>query len=167
LTGNGFRLRRFTTADYAPAAAIAEEPDTACWINGMPAPDAEAMVRLCERERRKGSMLDLVIADADEDSYLGEVLLSTREHSCGEIAYVIAPEARGRGIATESVRLLTDWALASLALARIELRINPNNAASIRVAEKTGYQREGLLRSAMDIRGNRIDICVYSRLADD
>ena len=133
----------------------------------MPAPGAEAMVRLCERERRKGSMLDLVIADADDDSYLGEVLLFAQDHNCGEIAYVIASEARGRGIATEAVRLLTDWAFASLALSRIQLRINPHNAASIRVAEKTGYQREGLLRSAMDIRGNRVDVLVYSRLVTD
>ena len=133
----------------------------------MPARDAEAMVRLCERERRKGSMLDLVIADAEKDSYLGEVLLFAHEHGCGEIAYVIAGNARGRGIATEAVRLLTDWAFASLAIARIQLRINPDNSASIRVAEKTGYQREGLLRSAMDIRGNRVDVFVYSRLATD
>jgi RimJ/RimL family protein N-acetyltransferase len=133
----------------------------------MPAPDADTMVRLCERERRKGSMLDLVIADAADDSYLGEILLFTHEHNCGEIAYVITSDARGRGIATEAVQLLTDWAFASLALARIQLKIDPNNVASIRVADKTRYQREGLLRSAVAIRGNRIDVFIYSRLPND
>jgi RimJ/RimL family protein N-acetyltransferase len=125
------------------------------------------MVRLCERARRKGSMLDLVIADAVDDTYLGEVLLFAHEHNCGEIAYVIAPYARGLGVATEAVRLLTEWAFASVGLERIQLKIDPNNAASIRVAEKGGYQREGLLRSVMNIRGNRIDALIYSRLPSD
>jgi [ribosomal protein S5]-alanine N-acetyltransferase len=144
-----------------------EEAETARWVNGMPVPDADAMVRLCERERRKGAMLDLVIADAADDTYLGEILLFAHEHNCAEIAYVITSDARGRGIATEAVRLLTDWAFASLALARLQLKIDPNNIASIRVADKTGYQREGLLRSAVAIRGNRIDVFVYSRLPND
>jgi len=112
-------------------------------------------------------MLDLVIADAVDDSYLGEVLLFAHDHNCGEIAYVIAPAARGRGVATEALRLLTRWGFASLGLERIQLRINPGNTGSIRVAEKAGYQREGLLRSAMAIRGNRVDVFVYSRLPSD
>jgi RimJ/RimL family protein N-acetyltransferase len=167
LTGSGFRLRRFTVADYRPASATVEEVETARWVNGMPVPDADKMVRLCERERRKGAMLDLVIADAGDDSYLGEILLFAHEHNCGEIAYVITSAARGRGIATEAVRLLTNWAFASLEFARMQLKINPNNVASIRVAEKAGFTREGLLRSAVDIRGNRADVFVYSRLPDD
>jgi hypothetical protein len=67
-------------ADYRPASATVEEAETARWVNGMPVPDADKMVRLCERERRKGAMLDLVIADAGDDSYLGEILLFAHEH---------------------------------------------------------------------------------------
>jgi RimJ/RimL family protein N-acetyltransferase len=111
-------------------------------------------------------MLDLVIA-ADDDSYLGEILLFAHEHGCGEIAYGVAPQARGRGVASEAVRLLTDWAFTTLGLERVQLKIDPRNAASIRVAEKSGYQREGLLRSAVTVRGHRTDVFVYSRLRTD
>jgi RimJ/RimL family protein N-acetyltransferase len=167
LSAAGFRLRRFSVDDYAPAAMAAEEAETARFVNGMPAPDADSMVRLCERERRNGRMLDLVIANLDDDSYLGEILLFVRPHRCGEIAYVIAPHARGRGLATEAVQLLTRWAFVTLGLERAELKIDPANSASIRVAEKTGYQREGLLRSAVAIRGTRADAFIYSRLPSD
>lgn len=166
LSAAGFRLRRFTLNDYGPASATANDAESARFVNGMPAPDPAAMVRLCERERRKGTMLDLVIA-ADDDSYLGEILLFVHEHRCGEIAYVIAPDARGRGVATASVQLLTGWAFTVLGLERIQLKIDPRNGASIRVAEKSGYRQEGLLRSAVTVRGQRTDVFVYGRLRSD
>jgi ribosomal-protein-alanine N-acetyltransferase len=167
LIAAGFRLRGFSLDDWAAASAAADEAETARFVNGLPASSAAEMVRFCERERRKGSMLDLVIADNEDDSYLGEILIFAQAFQCGEIAYVVAPAARGRGVATVAVELLTRWAFDALELERIQLKIEPDNAASIRVAEKAGYQREGLLRSAGTVRGRRIDLLVYSRLRDD
>ena len=45
----------------------------------------------------------------------------------GEIGYVVAREARGRGVAGRSLRLVTDWALDTLGLQRVELHIDPEN----------------------------------------
>jgi RimJ/RimL family protein N-acetyltransferase len=87
--------------------------------------------------------------------------------SQGEIGYVIAPSARGQGIAGRALRLVTDWALDGLGLARVELHIDPDNVASIRVAERCGFVREGVLRSLYfkeDLRG---DTVVYSLLPGD
>ena len=50
---------------------------------------------------------------------------------------------------------------------RLQIRVDPDNAASQRVAEKAGYQREGLMRSALIVRGRRADVLVYSRLPGD
>jgi RimJ/RimL family protein N-acetyltransferase len=112
-------------------------------------------------------MLDLVIADRISDAYLGEILLFSREWQVGELAYVVAPVARGRGIATDALKLLSRWALDQLGLQRLELKADPNNVASQRVAEKAGYQREGLLRSSFVVRGRRSDSVLYSRLPND
>ena len=112
-------------------------------------------------------MLDLVIADRDTDAYLGEILLFSGEWQAGELAYVVAPFARGRGIATDALRLLSRWAFDQLGLERLQLKADPNNAASQRVAEKAGYQREGLLRSSFVVRGRRSDSALYSRLPTD
>jgi ribosomal-protein-alanine N-acetyltransferase len=80
---------------------------------------------------------------------------------------VIAPAARGRGIAPAAVRVLSEWAFSTLGLARLQVSIAPGNAASIRVAEKARYRYEGLLRSLKVIRGKRVDSLLYSRLPDD
>ena len=85
----------------------------------------------------------------------------------GEIGYVVAPEARGRGIAGRALGLLTRWGFAELGLARIELRIDPRNAASGRVAERAGYRLDGVLRSVAFKEELRSDIGVWSRLATD
>jgi RimJ/RimL family protein N-acetyltransferase len=84
-----------------------------------------------------------------------------------EAGYIVSPRARGRRIAVRALRLLTEWALDDLALERVELRITPENLASIRVAERCGYVREGVLRSVHFKRGGRSDLAVYSRLPSD
>jgi RimJ/RimL family protein N-acetyltransferase len=85
----------------------------------------------------------------------------------GEIGYAVGIEARGRGVATEAVRLLTDWGFAELGLERIELRIDVANGASDRVAEHCGYTREGILRNQHVKESLRGDVGVWSRLRTD
>jgi len=85
----------------------------------------------------------------------------------GEIGYVVAKEARGRGIATRSLRLVTDWALDTLGLLRVELHIDPANIASVRVAERCGYVHEGVLRSLHFKGDQRGDTAIYSLLPGD
>jgi RimJ/RimL family protein N-acetyltransferase len=75
------------------------------------------------------------------------------EVATGEIAYVIAPGVRGRGIASSAVTLLSEWAFMRLDLQRLQLSIRPDNVVSRRVAEKPGYSYEGTLRSTKLIRG--------------
>jgi RimJ/RimL family protein N-acetyltransferase len=85
----------------------------------------------------------------------------------GEIGYVVARDARGRGIAGRALRLVTDWALDDLHLERVELHIDPANEASIRVAERVGYMREGVLRSVHFKEDVRNDIVMFSLLRSD
>ncbi|GAA3085783.1 GNAT family N-acetyltransferase [Streptosporangium carneum] len=84
-----------------------------------------------------------------------------------EIGYGVHPLHRGRGYAPEAVRGLTRWAFDSTALHRIELRANLDNVASLRVAEKAGFVREGVLRlAAMEKDGPR-DVVVFGLLRSD
>lgn len=151
----------------APDHAAVEHPSSARWLNGLPTADPEVLIREAESERQAGRMLILTVADGADQRYLGALVLLVRELQVGELAYVIAPEARGRRLATHAVRLVTDWAFAALGLQRLQLRIDPENEASHTVAVRSGYQREGLLRSAFVVRGERRDVVMYSRLADD
>ena len=85
----------------------------------------------------------------------------------GEIGYVVAPAGRGRGLARRAVALLTRWGFEALGLERIELRIDPRNTASQKVAERCGYRHEGTLRSVAFKEGLRSDVGIWSRLRSD
>ena len=83
----------------------------------------------------------------------------------GEIGYVVVQAARGRGVAGRALGLITGWALGDLGLERLELRIDAENAPSIKVAERAGYHREGVLRSLHFKEDIRTDVVLYSLLA--
>lgn len=90
------------------------------------------------------------------------------EHLTSEVGYGMRPGARGRGHATEALSLISDWALRDCGLFRVELRAMVTNHASIRVAEKAGYTREGIARGAeRDADGVSRDMVVFSRIATD
>lgn len=57
-----------------------------------------------------------------------------------EIGYVLEPEARGYGFATEATAALIQWTFAHTNVAQIIAQIDPANAASLRVAAKLGMQ---------------------------
>lgn len=87
--------------------------------------------------------------------------------SVGQIGYWMKREARGRGVATRALRLVSEWGFEELRLARLQLITEPENLASQRVAEKAGFQREGLLRAFAEIKGRRPDFYIYSLLPGD
>jgi RimJ/RimL family protein N-acetyltransferase len=102
-------------------------------------------------------------------NFLGMVAIIRlhKEGREGEAGYIVAPSARGRGIASNALQLLTDWALGDFGLERVELRIDARNSASIAVAKRCGFVYEGTLRSLYFKDGIRSDTAVYSRLPGD
>ena len=120
-----------------------------------------------EDERRCGVGINLAVVDAvDQDAIWGAAsvydLLADQDRA--GIGYWLAPRARGRGLATRALRLLSGWALEELSIARLELTCAPDNLASQRVAERCGFRREGLLRSHMRFKGGRRDTVVHGLL---
>ena len=83
----------------------------------------------------------------------------------GEIGYWVAAAARGRGVASTAARLLSDFGFDTLGLRRIELNAAVGNAASRRVAEKAGFELEGIRRAWRTVGGVPADFAVYSRMA--
>ncbi len=68
---------------------------------------------------------------------------------------------------TRAVLLLSRWIFDNLAAERIEITIEPQNAASRAVAKRAGYAFEGVLRSYTEIKGQRRDMAMYSLLRGD
>ncbi len=81
------------------------------------------------------------------------------------LGYWVSATERGRGTCTRALRLLSRHALDELRLQRIELITDPDNVASQRVAEKVGFQREGVLRAHLRHPDGRIrDSVMFSLL---
>jgi RimJ/RimL family protein N-acetyltransferase len=121
-----------------------------------------------EEGRRDGTREAFAVVDGG-GTFLGLALAFgiDREGRQLELGYVVAPTARGRGVATRSLELLTEWALAELDALRIELWISVSNEPSKRVAANAGYRYEGTLRSFHFKQGIRDDFEVWSRLPSD
>jgi RimJ/RimL family protein N-acetyltransferase len=85
----------------------------------------------------------------------------------GELGYLVAPSARGRGVARAALSQLTDWAFTEHDLVRIELLISVGNEPSKRVAARCGYRFEGVLRSLYFKQGMHEDTEIWSRVASD
>ena len=84
-----------------------------------------------------------------------------------EAFYWVAPQARGRGVASEALELVTRWAFARHDIARVQLATHLANDASQRVAERCGFQREGVLRAWEPVKDSQPDVVMWSRLAAD
>jgi RimJ/RimL family protein N-acetyltransferase len=80
----------------------------------------------------------------------------------GEVGYWVAPWARSQHVAQRATRLLADWAFGQAGFQRLELYIEPDNAASCAVAERLGCEREGLLRGKAIVQGQRRDMALYA-----
>ncbi len=111
--------------------------------------------------------LRLAIACRDSGRLVGTIgfPLVAQPHRSAEIAYELSPEFWGRGIATQLCRLLVAWAHRHANVLRVQATALQSNTRSIRVLERAGFEREGLLRSYRLVRGAPGDFFMYSHIA--
>jgi len=102
--------------------------------------EAEAAI---QQINSSGDKPCFAIIEPQSGELLGNIALALDEPGdrSGEIMYWLAAPGRGRGIATQAVKVLCQWAFATLALEQIGLRTLVDNLASQRVAERAGFQR--------------------------
>jgi RimJ/RimL family protein N-acetyltransferase len=85
-----------------------------------------------------------------------------------ELGYSVTdPALRGKGVATEAAGLLVGWLFRNKKIARVQLTLIPENAASRRVAEKNGFRFEGVLRRCVFSQGKIVDLEMWSLLREE
>ena len=165
------RLRPWTLGDVPAVSAACQDPEISRWtVIPQEYTDQHATEWISAREtdRLAGKELSLAIVDHG-DELLGSIAMMNfdwPDHRA-EIGYWISREARGGGLCTRAVKLLSRWSLELLELERVELLAHPANEASQRVAERAGYTREGLLRRYRTRHGVREDLVMFSLLPED
>ncbi len=165
------QLRLWHPDDLDQMVAGMGDPDIARWTL-VPDPytlaDGEAWISSCSDQWLRGDAAPFAIVDdQDPRRVLGTTGFFVRTPAIGHAGYATFVHAHGRGVATRALCLLAEWAFAETSLARLELAVMPGNDASLRVAERAGFQVEGRLRSILDQRGVRRDGIMCSRLPTD
>jgi RimJ/RimL family protein N-acetyltransferase len=162
-------VRRLARRDSAAfARAFADDPTLGVMIGAETDPDA-AEVESQAGAERAGQLPALAIADANDDSFLGAIGLYRVDlrHRRGEVGFWLSPDARGRGVASRAVRLLTSWTFGTLGFERVEMTTTPDNAPSRALAAKLGFAEEGTMRSRNLERGRRVDVMMFAVLKDE
>jgi RimJ/RimL family protein N-acetyltransferase len=144
-------VRRFTRIAEPPPEGFARD-----WIAAY------------EEGRRDGSREGFAALEGDR-GFVGLGLAPTIDREAAEIelGYIVDRAARGRGVATQILGLLTRWAFEEAQAERAYLIIDVANSASARVAENCGYRLEGIMRSIHVKQRQRADAGLWSRLPAD
>ena len=168
----GFRLEPFSEQHVAELAAVLRDPDVLRFTRVPDPPSADFAARWVERYEagRADGTREAFAAVGESGEFLGIAFAPEIDAVAleAELGYVVAPHARGRGVATEILRELTRWAFAERGLQRVYLLIDVANVASLQVARHCGYLHEGTLRSTWVKPGApRADVTLWSRLPTD
>jgi RimJ/RimL family protein N-acetyltransferase len=118
--------------------------------------------------RAQGLLAAYVIEDLNDGELLGGASLHHFDplRDVVEVGYWLFVTARGRGVATRSVQQMTEHAIAN-GIWRVEAHVRIGNAASERVLERLGFEREGVKRKYLRHAGGRVDATLFALLADD
>ena len=168
LADDDLRLRPYRRSDLEALVRELSDPEIPRWTN-VPAEygpeEGQAFLIHVEPQRLAGRSLTLAIGEELQGA-VGITDVNWRDRRA-EVGYWVAASRRGRGLGSRAVGLLSAWALSEGGFERLDLYASPHNEASQRVAQKAGFTREGLLRKLRYRHGEREDLYVYSRLAQD
>ena len=168
-------IRELAAADVDALfnAVSASLPTLSQWMPwakpGYVAGDSAVWIAHCQRTWSTGLGYHFGIFDVASGELLGGVGFShvSTVRRSANLGYWVADAARGRDVAATAARLAAAWAFDELGLQRIEILVQPENTASLRVAVKLGAVCEGIARNGIIIDGEPREAIVHSLIPDD
>ncbi len=175
LEGERVILRVPLRGDYAQWAKLREE-SSAFLRPWEPTWSENELSRTAFRERRLRAIADanagtghvFLIFQKETNRLAGGITLGAIRYGVaksGQIGYWMGEKFSGQGLMQDAVRTLSDFAFGTLKLHRLEAACIPSNERSIKVLVKTGFQREGLLKSYLKINGEWQDHLLFARIS--
>lgn len=163
-------LRELRPDDLDAVHAYGSDPEVVEFVPWGPntEQDSRDFIANTVADRTEDPRLDWVFAIVPRDTgrLIGTVGLYVRASDEGQamLGYVLAPDAWGKGYATEASRAMVGFAFQILDMRRVWAACDPDNTGSVRVLEKTGLTLEGRLRGDTVIRGQVRDTLVWGIL---
>lgn len=164
---------------------------SSCIVREWRGDDRDSLVRFANNRNVWRNLIDRFphpYTEADADSWLGRVVgaapcthwaIEVEGRAAGSIGIMVGQDVYaksahfgywlgepywGRGIMTAAVRATVDHVFSSFDLIRLEAPVFEWNPASMRVLEKCGFAREGVLRRSVHKDGEIIDAVLYARV---
>jgi ribosomal-protein-serine acetyltransferase len=137
------------------------------WAAGQTPADTEDFIARC-RDQLLGDdgFQTAVVRDGSIVGVAGFVAVDWVRRSAA-IGYWLAADRQGQGTMTAAVRWLTDHALATWELDRVEIRVATENCRSRAIPERLGFHQEAVMRGAQLIDDRHLDLVVYTLQAAD
>ena len=181
LEGKGIRLREWRHTDAERGVDACSDERTRHWLaSSLPSPytvqHAHSYVTGCRDGARAAKALCWCVADPESDLCLGSVaVMNLRDAlgTAGEIGYWAHPDARGRGLMSEAVRLVVRHAFipredGGLGRIRLHLSAADGNLASQQIARANGFVEVGRDRLAEPLGdGTFADLVRFDLLVDE
>lgn len=140
---DGLRLRTLTELDASLLVeATRGESARALW-DALPAGPytlREAQTVLLAWDYRSAGQVSYGLLDGSTLVAAVGLMPDDAPGASAELAYWVPSQQRRRGFGLRGVRAVTQWAHRDAGLRRVWLEINPDNAASLRLAERAGYR---------------------------
>lgn len=177
LVGRKVMLRLPRSKDYAEWAKLRSEsraflePWEPRWARDeLERPAWRQRLRRYRTDFATGAGASFFIFETRTGALAGGITVSNIRHGVSQsanIGYWMGERFAGRGLMAEAVELVVGHCFRTLRLHRLEAACIPENNRSVRVLEKAGFEREGLLHSYLKINGIWQDHYLYALIADE
>jgi [ribosomal protein S5]-alanine N-acetyltransferase len=172
IEGERVCLRWLNDDDVNALFSIFSDPKVMQYWSSLPLEDTKAAQELLAVIRdgfQRKTLFQWGISLYRDNTVIGTCTLyhiDTRNRRA-EIGYALGSKYWKNGFMQEALRLLIDYCFNSLNFHRLEADIDPLNAASIKLVERLGFQKEGYLRERWLVGGNAQDSLIYGLLKND
>ena len=162
-------LREFVEGDFLALRDLDSRPEMNMYERDLPgeAETRKSLDEFIQNQREEPRITyKLAVTIPPNETAKGMLKLSRQweEIREWEVGWAMHPEEWGKGYAVEAARGVMDWAFKEMNVHRIVAFCHVGNSASVRVMEKLGMHRDGLLRETRWLRGRWWDEYVYSIL---
>jgi len=167
------RLRHFRDADLALFMAYRNDPEVARYQGweGISEPEARAFLQEQKEVQpgMPGHWFQIAVELKETGMLVGDCALKIEEHDerQAEIGYTLSRAYQGRGIASEAVSCVLEYAFVTLGLHRVIAMTDCENATSVALLERLGLRREGHFRQHVWLKGKWRDEYLYAMLQEE